>query len=69
VNQRKMVLEIEHPSFGKIKQVGIAPKLSETPGRVRTLTPLTGEHTGDVLRGLGYNLEEIDSLRQQGALG
>ena len=67
--QRQMMLEIEHPSFGKIKQAGIAPKLSDTPGKVRTFTPLSGEHTEEVLRGLGYNLEEIDSLRRQGAVG
>ena len=69
VIQRKMVLEIEHSSFGKIKQAGIAPKLSETPGKVRTFTPLSGEHTEEILRGLGYSREEIDSLRRQGAVG
>jgi crotonobetainyl-CoA:carnitine CoA-transferase CaiB-like acyl-CoA transferase len=64
-----MVIEIEHPTFGKIKQAGIAPKLSHTPGRVRTFTPLIGEHTDEVLQGLGYSREEIENLRQEGAIG
>lgn len=69
VLQRQMVLEMEHPSFGNIKQAGIAPKLSETPGSVRTFAPLAGEHTEEVLGGLGYSGEEIDTLKQKGAIG
>jgi len=69
VLQREMVTEVEHPTFGKIKQAGIAPKLSHTPGKVRTFTPLTGEHTEEVLRGLGYSSKEIENLRQEGTIG
>ena len=68
VLHRQMVIEVEHPALGKIKQVGVAPKLSGTPGRVRSLSPLRGEHTDEVLRGLGYKQEEISDLRQQGAV-
>jgi alpha-methylacyl-CoA racemase len=68
VLHRQMVTEVEHPTFGKIKQAGIAPKLSQTPGKVRTFTPLTGENTEEVLRGLGYSREEIDNLRQEGTI-
>ena len=66
VLHRQMVIEVEHPTLGKIKQVGIAPKLSETPGRVRSLPPLPGEHTDEILQGLGYKREEIENLRQEG---
>jgi crotonobetainyl-CoA:carnitine CoA-transferase CaiB-like acyl-CoA transferase len=69
VLQRQMVTEVGHPTFGKIKQAGIAPKLSHTPGKVRTFTPLTGEHTEEVLRELEYSREEIENLRQEGAIG
>ena len=69
VIQRQMVLEIEHPTFGKIKQAGIVPKLSDTPGKVRTFTPLIGEHTEEVLKGLGYSHKEIESLRKEGTIG
>lgn len=69
VIEREMVTEVEHPDFGKIKQAGIAPKLSDTPGKVRTFTPLTGEHTEEVLQGLDYSSEEIESLRKEGAIG
>jgi len=69
VLHRRMLVEVEHPSLGKVKQVGIAPKLSQTPGKVRTLSPLLGEHSEEVLQGLGYSQEEIESFRREGTIG
>jgi alpha-methylacyl-CoA racemase len=68
VLHRQMVIELEHPTFGRIKQVGIAPKFSSTPGKVRSLSPVPGEHTDEILQGLGYEQEEIKNLRQEGAV-
>jgi alpha-methylacyl-CoA racemase len=68
VLHRQMLIEVEHPTLGKIKQVGVAPKLSGTPGKVRSLSPLPGEHTDETLRGLGYKQEEIKNLHQEGAV-
>jgi crotonobetainyl-CoA:carnitine CoA-transferase CaiB-like acyl-CoA transferase len=68
VLHRQMVIEVEHPTLGKIKQVGIAPKLSSTPGKVRSLAPLPGEHTDEILQGLGYKYNEIESLRKEGVI-
>jgi crotonobetainyl-CoA:carnitine CoA-transferase CaiB-like acyl-CoA transferase len=59
---RGMVSEIEHPEYGPIPQIGVAPKFSETPGRVRTLAPRPGEHTEEVLREAGLTADEIASL-------
>jgi crotonobetainyl-CoA:carnitine CoA-transferase CaiB-like acyl-CoA transferase len=63
-----MVVELEHPSLGKVRQVGIGVKLSETPGSVRSLSPRRGQHTDDVLSDLGYSPEQIEGLRAQGAV-
>ena len=68
VLHRQMMIEVEHPALGKVKQVGIAPKLSDTPGKVRSLSPLLGEHNDEVLQELGYSQEEIESFRQEGAI-
>ncbi|RMF21178.1 MAG: CoA transferase, partial [Deltaproteobacteria bacterium] len=45
IQARDMVTWVEHPRFGRIPQVGVAPKLSETPGHVRTPAPGPGQHT------------------------
>jgi crotonobetainyl-CoA:carnitine CoA-transferase CaiB-like acyl-CoA transferase len=64
-----LVEEIEHPRIGKLKTYGIGPKFSATPLDIRMPPPDLGEHNNMILRGLGYSAEEVDALREQGALG
>ena len=63
INHRQMIVEAEHPRLGKVKQFGIAIKLSDTPGAVRTAAPLPGENTDEVLKTLGLTAEKIAELR------
>ena len=65
---RGMVVEVEHPAMGKVPQVGIATKLSDTPGRVRSPAPRPGQHTDEVLSELGLSATEIAALRDTGAV-
>jgi crotonobetainyl-CoA:carnitine CoA-transferase CaiB-like acyl-CoA transferase len=51
----KMVTEVEDPTEGKVEQVGIVIKLSETPDDVRSLSPILGEHTAEILTALRYS--------------
>ena len=44
------------------------PRLSETPGRTDWIGPALGEHTEEVLGGLGYGAGDIAALRARGAL-
>jgi crotonobetainyl-CoA:carnitine CoA-transferase CaiB-like acyl-CoA transferase len=69
VNHRQMIVDIEHPVHGKVRQFGIAIKMSETPGTIRRAAPLSGEHTEDVLKDLGMDAAEIAALRATGAIG
>ena len=69
VLHRQMVLEIDHPTLGKVKHPGIAVKLSETPGKVRSLAPIFGEHTEEILRELSYTKSQIEELRQSNIIG
>jgi crotonobetainyl-CoA:carnitine CoA-transferase CaiB-like acyl-CoA transferase len=66
---RGMVVEVDHPELGKVKQVGVGPKLSETPGAVRSTAPWPGQHTDDVLASLGYSGDQVAALREKGAVG
>jgi len=65
---RGMVVELDHPRVGKVKQVGIPIRLSETPGTIRRFPPRRGEHTEEVLLELGYDQEFIDGLKAEGAI-
>ncbi|HXG41328.1 MAG TPA: CaiB/BaiF CoA-transferase family protein [Dehalococcoidia bacterium] len=68
VRQRGMLVELQDPEAGTVRQVGIGPKLSDTPGSIRTLGPRLGEHTDQVLREAGYSEAEVAALRQAGAV-
>ena len=65
VRHRQMAVELEHPVAGKVTQAGVAVKLSETPGSIRSFAPSLGQHTEEVLRGLGYSAAKIAELREK----
>ena len=60
---RGMTVEMEHPAWGVIRQVGVPFELSATPATIRTPPPLLGEGTDEVLAELGYDDAAIATLR------
>jgi crotonobetainyl-CoA:carnitine CoA-transferase CaiB-like acyl-CoA transferase len=63
-----MVVDIEDSRYGTVRQVGVAIKLSDTPGSIRHAGPTVGEHTEAVLETLGYSVVERTQLRQAGTV-
>lgn len=68
VRERGMVVELEQPGIGPVRQLGVPVKMSRTPGRVQAPAPALGEHTRAVLAALGYGEDEIAALEQCGAV-
>jgi len=68
IMERKMLLEVDHPTLGKIKQIGSAMRFSEADFRIRYHPPLLGEHTEEVLQSLGFSEHQIAKLRDDGAI-
>jgi formyl-CoA transferase len=68
VTANELILELDHPQFGRVRQVGIPVKLSRTPGAARGTAPEHGQHTEEVLLAAGYSWDEIGSLRSKGAI-
>ncbi len=69
VKARGAMVEMEHPSAGRVRMVGVPVRLSATPGSVRTPSPMLGQHTAEVLHDLGWGEAEIAALRAAGAFG
>ena len=62
---------IEKHGLGDNKEVwlpGIVPKLSLTPGGTKWIGPKLGEHTADVLRGIGYDDVAQADLKSRGII-
>ena len=62
---RDMLVEISHPTLGKIKQTGLPLKFSRTPGGLDRPPPLLGEHNHEVLKEIGFSTSEIEKLETQ----
>ncbi|MCK6376602.1 MAG: CoA transferase [Zoogloea sp.] len=65
---RGMFEQVNLPGGQPMKIPGIVPKLSDTPGSTEWLGPKLGEHTDEILAGLGYAPQEIVALREKGAV-
>jgi len=57
-------VEVEHPKMGKIRLVGSGVDLSRTPPGMKMPPPMLGEHTEEVLGGLGYDRAAIAKLKE-----
>jgi len=68
LNHRRMIVDVEHPKHGRVRQVGVAIKLSDTPGAIRSAAPLPSEHTENVLKDLGLSVADIGRLREKGVI-
>ncbi|WP_124094245.1 CaiB/BaiF CoA transferase family protein [Burkholderia gladioli] len=62
---RQMIQRFRLPDGQEIPLPNITPKLSDTPGDTRWLGPALGEHTDEVLGGLGYEATAIAALRER----
>lgn len=63
VLHRQMVMDVEHPIAGQMRQIGQPFRFSETPERIKRPAPYIGQDTEAVLMEIGYNESEIRDFR------
>jgi crotonobetainyl-CoA:carnitine CoA-transferase CaiB-like acyl-CoA transferase len=64
VRARGFIVDLPHSKVGTIRATGSPARLSRTPVRLDHAGPLLGEHTEEVLTGLGVSSEEIAELER-----
>jgi crotonobetainyl-CoA:carnitine CoA-transferase CaiB-like acyl-CoA transferase len=69
VQEREIVVEMPDPEIGRITMHNIIPRLSDTPGRLRTPAPRLGEHTAEILGQFGIDRPTLEGLAAEGVIG
>jgi formyl-CoA transferase len=64
----RMIVEMDHPTAGRVRALDAPIRLSGTPHRVRRVPPRLGEHTAEILAEHGYDPVAINDLLQAGVL-
>jgi crotonobetainyl-CoA:carnitine CoA-transferase CaiB-like acyl-CoA transferase len=66
---RNILVDLPDREIGRLPMHNIIPRLSDTPGRLRRAAPALGEHTAEILGGLGLDPAEIQGLAKDGIIG
>ena len=65
---REMIVKLTNSFGAEIPTTGSPIKMSETPVSYHSAPPSLGEHTEQILKELGYNLQEIQDLKEKEAI-
>ena len=66
---RGNIVEVQDRDIGPVPMQSVTPRLSETPGKVRSCSPGLGEHNQEVWGGiLGLTEDELENLRREGVI-
>jgi formyl-CoA transferase len=66
---RDAIVTVQHPVLGDFPMQNVFPKLSETPGKVRSVGPELGQHNEEIYtRLLGIDEDTVSSLRSAGVI-
>ena len=64
VLDRKILIEHYNKNYGNILMHQAFPRLSKTPGKVKSSAPSIGENTNDILKEIGLTKSQIEKLRE-----
>ena len=64
VLDRKILIEHHNNNYGNILMHQAFPRLSKTPGKVKSSAPSIGENTNDILKEIGLTKSQIEKLRK-----
>ena len=69
VAELDILKEVDHPAGGSFRTIGPVWRLADTPAEIKTAPPTLGQHTDEVLSGLGMNATDLQRLRAAKVIG
>jgi crotonobetainyl-CoA:carnitine CoA-transferase CaiB-like acyl-CoA transferase len=69
VIDREILVDLPDEALGKVAMHNVVPRLAATPGAIRTPAPDLGEHTAEVLAGVGVDAARLAALKAAGVVG
>jgi crotonobetainyl-CoA:carnitine CoA-transferase CaiB-like acyl-CoA transferase len=69
VAHNELLTTVPHPNDrSDVRVVGVPMRFSATPGTIRSGPPAVGQHTGEVLRELGFDDDELRAMHDEGVV-
>jgi formyl-CoA transferase len=68
VQERGIVVEAPDEEMGEVPMHAVVPRLSGTPGLLRSPAPRVGQHNQEIFARVGYSEARIDALAQKGVI-
>jgi formyl-CoA transferase len=68
VQERGIVVEAPDEEVGEVPMHAVVPRLSGTPGGLRSPAPAIGRHNHEIFSRIGYSEERIAALQQKGVI-
>jgi formyl-CoA transferase len=67
--RNRYILELDHPSLGRVKTLGFPIFMSDSPARLNRTAPCLGQHSAEILHEmLGYSEDQIEELETSGII-
>ena len=68
INDRAIIVELPDDEMGAVPMHNVVPRLSETPGVIRTPAPDLGQHNAEIYADIGLGPDDLANLQKEGVM-